>query len=901
MSRGVCTACLLVASILAGHPNLAWSQPADDTGRRQRPDYEPDVYGPLPFSEEVTGFLEHELKYIAGRQNPNGSWDSAQPMGKGRTTMEAGGTVDNVTITSMCGYSLRQYGEYSPDGFNDAIARAVRFVTYMIRSGKLRNNVTDAPWHYIYPLRFFAHEYPNIKDPAIRKRVEDACALIVHELMDMQHGTRGQRSIPFRFNRRSSPGLVIEDTEDALGVVTGCDPKAPAYAAGIRKGDRLLAADGDWVGSAVRYATAELAWASGESVEFQVSRGGEIKTFRVTLPGQYPGTLGVKVKEDARGVSLTGFDFLSNPDAAPLKTGDRILSVDGRKIAKKTDLDALSLAAGQKVELRVERGGEPHRFEYVCAPVPAADFGVNIRKGYDQGTQDGLAIDQFHRGSCLQEAGLRRGDRLLRLDGSLIVNRRHFRDLSRSFWGGKKVRVTYLSGGKSKDVEVTAKSLPHERWLRGYHGLKIRAREPVVESVEEGSPAGQAGCKSGDRIVAVSGKPIKSGQQAFDTLSAMAAGKRVDLVLLRSGAKTHVTFVMNRSAETVWISRSTAAGGGWGYLTGVRGSNTFTTSDALRALLEAKRAMPKLDIPEEMVFRAFRMLSLLRKKQPNSDVESYRYDSGGSFWRVQDIRADIGRLASAELACLMYSDTDMKTEGLARTQKHLEKALWEWMKHRGILDLVKFPSGHGKLGIAPWFWMYGYRTTLEAADYLTINDDLQEQVRRNALKAFFKHMEFRYEEKFGGEAWIIGNDLSKELHDSCQLLDGLATMKQLYRPLLQVKHPALAEAMEKFHATRYGEAYVLIGELAAKSKSRDSALAAEIKRVRDAIQDRFTTRLGEVKAIHPEYPGDAVRYLGSMKSHFQGYPGLAELGKLLADWKEPSGKQGSVSEETMNP
>ena len=105
-------------------------------GRRKLPDYEADVYGPPPFSEEVTGFLVHELNYIVSRQNPNGSWDSAQPMGKGRTNMEAGGTVDNVTLTSMCAYSLRQYGEYSPDGFEDSIARALDFVAYMVSSGQ---------------------------------------------------------------------------------------------------------------------------------------------------------------------------------------------------------------------------------------------------------------------------------------------------------------------------------------------------------------------------------------------------------------------------------------------------------------------------------------------------------------------------------------------------------------------------------------------------------------------------------------------------------------------------------------------------------------------------------------------------------------------------------------------
>lgn len=863
----------------------------DVTGRRWLPDYEPDVYGPLPFSEEVTGFLEHELDYILKRQNPNGSWDSAQPTGKGRSKMEAGGTVDNITLTSMCGYSLRQYGEYSPDAFKAAIARALRFVTYMISSGKLRNNRQDAPWHYIYALRFLVHEYPNVKDPAIKKRVEDACALIVRELKDMQHGTRGQRSIRFRWDRRSSPGLVVEDTKDGLGMVVGCNAKSPAFAAGIRIGDRLVVANGELVGSAVSYAKLELGWVNGDTVEFQVFRGKEIKVFRVKLPGQYPGTLGFKVQEDSKGVSLTGFEFLSNPDLAPVQLGDRILEVNGRKIAKKTDLDGLALHAGQKIELLVQRGGKSHRVEYVCAPVPAADFGVRIPKGYDQSTRDGIAIAQFLPGSCLRAAGLRTGDRLLRLDGALILNRRHFDDLSRSLWGGKKVRVTYLSGEQKKEVEVTAGSLPNEKWLRGYHGLRVRTKgSAVVESVDYGSPADEAGCKAADQIAEINGRQIESGSRAIAMLSGIASGKRADLVVLRSGAKTRMKFVMNRATNSVWVSKSRDAGGGWGYLTGVRGSTSFTTSDALRELLKAKRAMPKLDIPEQMPSRAFRMLSLLRKKQPNSDVESYRYDAAGSFWGVKDIRGDIGRLNSAELACLMYCDTDMKKSGPARTQKHLEKTLQEWLKHRGILDLVKFPKAHGKLGIAPWFWMYAYRTTLEAADYLTINDELKEEVRRIALKAFFKHMEFRYEEKLEGKGWIIGNDLDKELHDSCQLLDGLATMKHLYRPRVEVKQRALQEAMKKFYATKYGEAYGLIQALTGKGKALDKALAAEMKLVRDAIQDRFAVRLNEVKAIKRENPYDAMHHLKLMKPHFQGYPPLAEVDKLLSAWKKQYGE-----------
>lgn len=892
MSRTAYVACLSVVSLVLAAATQGVCETKQTkgkvTGRRRLPAYEADVYGPLPFSEEVTGFLAHELRYLLGRQNANGSWDSAQPTGKGRSTMEAGGTVDNVTLTSMCGYSLRQYVAHNPVAMESAIARALRFVTYMIGSGKLRNNRQDAPWHYIYPLRFLIHEYPRVKDPVMKRRVEDACALIVRELKDLQHGTRGQRSVRFRWDRRSSPGLVVGDTKDALGVVVGCDAKGPASAAGVRVGDRLLAANGDFVGSALRYAMAELDWVGGQTVEFQLLRGKDLKVIRVKLPGQYPGTLGVRVHEAPEGVSVTGFELLSNRGSAPLQVGDRIVEVNGQAIAKKADLDGLKLRAGQEVALRVQRGGKSHRFDYICAPAPAADFGVGIGKGYDQSSKDGIAIAQFMSGSCLRTGGLRTGDRLLRLDGALILNRRHFTTLSRSLWGGKKVRVTYQSGGKKKEVDVTPRPLPNERWLKGYHGLKVgRGTPATVESVDYGSPADQAGCKPGDRIVQISGKPVASGLRAGAMLSGMASGKRTDLVVLRNGEKSRIKFVMNRNTESIWVSRNRESGGGWGYLTGVRGSNTFTTSDALRELLKAKRVMPKLDIPQEMLSRAFRMLSLLRMKQPNSDVESYRYDAAGSFWGVRDIRADVGRLCSAELACLMYCDAGMKkTGGPARTQKHLAKALREWLKHRGILDLVKFPKGHGKLGIAPWFWMYAYRTTLEAADYLTIDDQLKGKVRRNALKAFFKHMEFRYEEKLGAAGWIIGGDLDKELHDSCQLLDGLATMKHLYRPRVEVKHRALQAAMKKFHATKYGEAYALIQALVGK----DKALAAERKLVLAAIQDRFTSRLRDVRAIERENPYDAMYYLTLMKPHFQGYPRLVEVDKQLAAWKKQYGE-----------
>lgn len=847
-------------------------------GRRRLPDYEADVYGPLPFSEEVTGFLDHELRYLLKRQNENGSWDSAEPTGGGRTRTEAGGTVDNITLTSMCGVSLRNHVEIDPEVFEESIARALSFVTYMISSGKLRNNVSDAPWRYVYALRFLIHEYPHVDDRKIKKQVEDACAFLVEELKDIQQGTPGRRAFSFDWNRRSSPGLRVEDTDAGPGRVVECEENTPAFDAGIRKGDRLLSANEELVDSALRYAMSELYWKGGDTIEFKLLRAEKVMSFRVPLPRQYPGTLGLRVAKGQAGLVVEGFDFLCNPTQASLKIGDRILKVDQREIATLTDLDKLTLYAGQEVELSIQRGDKTERIDFVCALVAAADFGVKLSASLDQSDMDGFRIIGFRGNSCLAAAGLRRGDRLLRLDGALILNRRHFKQLSRSLWGGKKVQVTYLSSGQKKQAQVTAGSLANRDWLAGYHGLRINDGESAILAVvEAGSPASMAGCERGDQILDISGTPVKNGAHAKTLFSNIACGKRVVLTVRRDGVQRHIDYVTKRRTNSVWIANSSEAGGGWEYYSRIRGGSTFLTSDALRELLAAKRAMPQLDISEEMLFPAFRMLSKLRKKQPNGGVDSYRYDAGGSFWSVKDIRGDVGRLNSAELACLMYSDTNMKDGGYARSQTHLEKALEEWLKHRGILDLVKFPKGHSTYSIAPYFWMYSYRTTLEAADYLTTNDDLKERVRRISLKAFFKHMEFRFARELGEKGWILGQDGSKELHDSCQLLDGLATMKHLYRPALKISHPALSEAMKEFYATRYGAAHGLLRALAKDEGQSGQTLTRQAKLVEDAIQDRFETRLADVKLIHEENPYDGQFHLEQMQTHFEGYPRLKEI------------------------
>ena len=194
----------------------------------------------------------------------------------------------------------------------------------------------------------------------------------------------------------------------------------------------------------------------------------------------------------------------------------------------------------------------------------------------------------------------------------------------------------------------------------------------------------------------------------------------------------------------------------------------------------------------------------------------------------------------------MYSDTNLDDQGFPRTQKHLEQTLQEWLKHRGILDLVKFPKGHGKYSIAPYYWMYSYRTTLEAASYFKMNNDLKREVQKIALKAFFQHMEFRYDKQLEKKGWIIGGDGSKELHDSCQLLDGLATIKHLYlsRSEAPIIAPQLLQALEAFHNAHYGKSYQLALKLEKNTPRASHDLHKKINLLKKTHRKTSSSSLG---------------------------------------------------------
>jgi serine protease Do len=91
--------------------------------------------------------------------------------------------------------------------------------------------------------------------------------------------------------------------------------------------------------------------------------------------------------------------------------------------------------------------------------------------------------------------------------------------------------------------------------VRGYLGVQItnvdqQTQEAFslssrsgafVQSVDAGTPAAKGGIKEGDTIVAVNGQAVEETRQVIDMVSAIPPGQKVELEVIREGAKKNLT------------------------------------------------------------------------------------------------------------------------------------------------------------------------------------------------------------------------------------------------------------------------------------------------------------------------------------------------------------------------
>ncbi|HXY15162.1 MAG TPA: RIP metalloprotease RseP [Terriglobales bacterium] len=139
------------------------------------------------------------------------------------------------------------------------------------------------------------------------------------------------------------------------------------------------------------------------------------------------------------------------------------------------------------------------------------------------------------QGSPAANAGLRAGDKIIRVDG---VDDPTWEQLEPKIWlsPDQPVKVTAQRGNETFETTVTPKPITSSEvgWTGWY------PESPVTVGVlEPGMPAAKAGIKQGDRVIAIDGKPVPHIEAMIEELQ-QTKSQPVTLTILRDGKEFDV-------------------------------------------------------------------------------------------------------------------------------------------------------------------------------------------------------------------------------------------------------------------------------------------------------------------------------------------------------------------------
>jgi serine protease Do len=172
---------------------------------------------------------------------------------------------------------------------------------------------------------------------------------------------------------------------------------------------------------------------------------------------------------------------------------------------------------------------------------------------------NGALVSSVDAKSPAESAGIKRGDVITAVNGETVKDSNMLRNKIAELGPGAEAKLTILRDGKERVVTATLEELPSDssrsvdrssrKTGSGRFGIAVepltsaRARElgvnakqgVVIEEVEPGSRAANAGLREGDVIEEVDRKPVKSVEELR---AALESGDRPALLLVHRGANT---------------------------------------------------------------------------------------------------------------------------------------------------------------------------------------------------------------------------------------------------------------------------------------------------------------------------------------------------------------------------
>jgi immune inhibitor A len=163
-------------------------------------------------------------------------------------------------------------------------------------------------------------------------------------------------------------------------------------------------------------------------------------------------------------------------------------------------------------------------------------------------------------------AGLRNGDKVMRIDGTQFASTSEVRDALRTRLAGDTVVLAVEQEGKLVEVAATLTATTRPMMVgstgRALLGVTLGGRGPDggvrLNDVTADWPAAQVGLKAGDVIVKADGQDVDDANSFREIMEGKQPGDRVDLLVERGGERIEARPILAAEQQ-----RAQAARGGW--------------------------------------------------------------------------------------------------------------------------------------------------------------------------------------------------------------------------------------------------------------------------------------------------------------------------------------------------
>jgi serine protease Do len=286
-------------------------------------------------------------------------------------------------------------------------------------------------------------------------------------------------------------------------------------------------------------------------------------------------TAGIISAKGRSSVNLADYEDFIQTDASinPGNSGGALADLDGNVIGINTAIlspsgDGGNVGIGFAIPINMAKAvmnelitkGKVTR-GYIGIVLQNVD--ENLAKALKLKSTEGVLVGDVTPGSPGDKAGIKRGDVIIKFEGTKIENSEQLRNLVAEREPGTSVGIILLRDGKETDVTVVLGERPKELASRGGKsekpeertskklGLSIQTLTPdiakqfgykndhgvVVTDVVAGSPAEEAGIQRGDLIKEVNRSEIRSVEDFNRATEHLRSGDSIAL-LLRRGDNT---------------------------------------------------------------------------------------------------------------------------------------------------------------------------------------------------------------------------------------------------------------------------------------------------------------------------------------------------------------------------